>query len=104
MIEQEIKSKAKAKNISESIKQDLQQVADIFGGYEIDVVPSSTDFEVVLYSREHCAIITDSVLGHVWPIVSMYTLQYCNITHHLGLHEYNGGMVPAVVVCVAWKK
>lgn len=104
MYQQEIKSKARARQLSKVLAMDLMLATNIFGGYIADVVPSSTDLEVEFYSTDYCAIITEHVLERVWKVIDCYETEYLNINHHLDVHEIDGRCVPAIVVCVSWKK
>ena len=104
MIRKEIKCKYSAKNVSEKMAEDIQQAVEIFNGYRTEIVPSSVDYQVEIFSEQYCAIITVCVLECIWQVISMYELQYQGITHHLDVKRYEDRYVPSIVVCVSWNK
>ena len=104
MINQVIKSKAKAKSVANQLKDDLLQAVDCFGGYVAEVVEDGTVYQVEFYSDNFCNIITDSVFGYVWKVVKMYMMQYENISYWLSTKDLNGEVRCAVLVNVGYKK
>ena len=104
MINQEIKSKAKAKSVANQLKDDLLQATEVFGGYVAEVVEDGTVYHVEFYSDNFCNIITDSVFGYVWKVVQLYMMQYEGVSYWLSTKELNGEVRCAVLVNVSYKK
>ena len=104
MLNQEIKSKARAKKLSDIVAMDLMYAVNIFEGYTVDVVPSSTCYEVELFSTKYCSIITSSALSRIREVIDCYEMQYCDISHHLDVKQIDDRFVPSIVVKVRWQK
>lgn len=83
---------------------DLMYAVNIFEDYTVDVVPTSTNYEVELFSTKSCCIITDSALSRIKEVIDSYELQYSDISHHLDVKQIDDRFVPSIVVCVRWQK
>lgn len=104
MLNQEIKSKARAKKLSDIIAMDLTCAVNIFVSYTVDVVSASTAYEVEVFSNERCCVITDSALSRIKEVIDCYEMQYCDIRHHLDVKQIGDRFVPSIVVKVRWQK
>lgn len=104
MLNQEIKSKARAKKLSDIIAMDLMYAVNIFVSYTVDVVSASTAYEVEIFSNENCCIITESALSRIREVIDCYEMQYCDISHHLDVKQIDDRFVPSIVVKVRWQK